>query len=54
MNEAVKIEMSKKGSFIYFSDFVRSIPLIVYSDFESIIKPIHACKPNPEINYIKQ
>jgi hypothetical protein len=26
-------------------------PYVIYSDFESILKPIHTCKPNPESSY---
>jgi hypothetical protein len=26
-------------------------PYVIYSDFESILKPIHTCEPNPESSY---
>jgi len=26
-------------------------PFVLYADFESIIKPIHGCKPNPEESF---
>ena len=30
------------------------VPFIVYADFESYIKPLHSCDPNPESSYTKQ
>ena len=30
------------------------IPFTVFGDFELIMKPIHAGKPNPEMSYTKQ
>lgn len=55
-NEAVKIEMPEEGSTISFNNFNRSmrVPLIVYADFESFIKPIDTCESNPNKNYTKQ
>ena len=29
-------------------------PFIVYADFESCIKPLHSCEPNPKSSYTKQ
>ena len=55
-NEAVKIEMPKEGSIIEFQNFNRSmrVPFIVYADFESLIKPLNTCEPNPENSYMKK
>ena len=52
--EAVKIEMS--GGTLKFKNYNRSmrVPFIVYADFESFIKPIDTCKPNPKNSYTKQ
>lgn len=30
------------------------VPFIVYAEFESFIKPIDTCQPNPENSYTKQ
>ena len=30
------------------------VPFIVYGDFESMVKLIDTCGPNPGISYIKQ
>ena len=47
--EAVKIEMSQKGTMLKFKNYHKSgkVPFIVYADFESYIKPLHSCDPNP-------
>ena len=41
-NEAVKIEMPKKGSFIEFNNFRKKlkVPFVIYADFESYTEPI--------------
>ena len=56
MNEAIKIEMLKKGSILSFNNYVRAmrVPFIVYTDFETMIKLIDICRLNPEMSYIKQ
>ena len=55
-HEAVKIELPKKGSVLKFKNFHRSekVPFIVYADFESYIRPIQSCDPNPESSYSKK
>ena len=55
-HEAVKIEMPEKGTTLKFKNYNRSmrVPFIVYADFESFIKPIDTCEPNPENSYTKQ
>ena len=54
--EAVKIELSKKGTMLTFKNYHRSekVPFIVYADFESYIKPMHSFDPNPESSYTKK
>ena len=55
-NEAVKIEMSEERTTLSFNNYNRSmrVPFIVYADFESFIKPIDTCGPNPKNSYTKQ
>ena len=54
--EAVKIEMPEKGTMLKFKNYNKSekVPFIVYANFESYIKPLHSCNPNPESSYTKQ
>ena len=55
-HEAVKLEMPGEGTILSFENYNRSmrVPFIVYADFESFIKPIDTCEPNPENSYTKQ
>ena len=55
-HEAVKIEMPGEGTTLSFKNYNRSmrVPFIVYADFESFIKPIDTCEPNPKNSYTKQ
>ena len=55
-HEAVKTEMPGEGTILSFENYNRSmrVPFIVYADFESFIKPIDTCGPNPENSYTKQ
>ena len=55
-HEAVKIEMPGEGTTLSFKNYNRSmrVPFIVYADFESFIKPIDNCGPNPKNSYTKQ
>ena len=55
-HEAVTIEMPGEGTTLSFKNYNRSmrVPFIVYADFESFIKPIDTCGPNPENSYTKQ
>ena len=50
------IEMPEEDSIIEFQNFNRSmrVPFIVYADFESLIKPLNTCEPNPENSYPKK
>ena len=55
-HEAVKTEMPGEGTILSFKNYNRSmrVPFIVYADFESFIKPIDTCEPNPKNSYTKQ
>ena len=48
--EAVKIELPEKGTMLKFENYHKSekVPFIVYADFESYIKLLHSCDPNPK------
>ena len=54
--EAVKIELLEEGTMLKYKNYHRSekVPFIVYADFESYIKPLQSCEPNPESSYTKQ
>ena len=55
-HEAVKIIMPEKGTMLKFKNYHRGekVPFVIYADFESCIKSIHTCDPNPENSYTKQ
>ena len=55
-HEAVKMETPEVGATLKFKNYNRSmrVPFIVYADFESFIKPIDTCEPNPKNSYTKQ
>ena len=55
-HEAVKIIMPKKGTMLRFENYHRGerVPFAIYGDFESCIKSIDTCDPNPENSYTKQ
>ena len=55
-NEAVKVDMPEEKTTISFKNIQKSMrmPFIVYADFESFIKPIDTCEPNPTKSYTKQ
>ena len=48
--------MPKKGTMLGFKNYHRrkNVPFIVYADFESYIKPLQSCDPNPGSSYTKQ
>ena len=54
--EGVKIELPEKGTMLTFKNYHKQekVPFIVYADFESSIKSLHSCDPNPESSYTKQ
>ena len=55
-NECVKINMPPTGSFLEFKNFVHSekAPFAIYADFESLIKPLDVCDPDPKKSYTKK
>ena len=55
-NECVKINMPPTGSFLEFKNFVHSekAPFAIYADFESLIKPLDVCDPDPNKSYTKK
>ena len=54
--ESVKIVMPPKGTFLKFNNFLHSekAPFAIYADFESLIKPMDNCDPNPNKSYTKK
>ena len=50
--DCVHLKMPAPGSVISFKNFEKGqrVPFIIYADFESLLKPISRCKPNPEIS----
>ena len=55
-NECVKINMPPSGSFLEFKNFIHSekAPFAIYADFESLIKLLNVCGPDPEKSYTKK
>ena len=55
-HEAIKIIMPKKGTMLRFENYHKGerVPFVIYADFESCIKSIDTCDPNPENSYTKQ
>ena len=55
-NESVKILMPQQGTFLRFKNFLHSekAPFTVYADFESLIKPMDICDPDPNKSYTKK
>ena len=55
-NECVKIVMPQQGTFLRFKNFLHSekAPFAVYADFESLIKPMDNCNPDPNKSYTKK
>ena len=54
-NESVKILMPQQGTFLRFKNFLHSekAPFAIYADFESLIKPMDNCDPDPNKSYTK-
>ena len=51
--ESIKINMPPPESFIKFKNSLYSerAPFAIYADFESIVKPLDTCKPDPKKSY---
>ncbi|XP_065642809.1 uncharacterized protein LOC136074419 [Hydra vulgaris] len=54
--DSVRIELPPPNSTMQFTNHNKSmrVPFIVYADFESFIKQIDTCEPNPYESYTKQ
>ena len=55
-NESVKINMPPPGTYLRFNKFHHSekAPFVIYADFESLIKPMDNCNPDPNKSYTKK
>ena len=55
-NECVKTLMPPPGTFLRFKNFHHSekAPFAIYADFESLIKPMDNCDPEPNKSYTKK
>ena len=51
--ESIKINMPSPDTYIKFKNFLYSerAPFAIYADFESIVKPLETCKPDPKKSY---
>ena len=54
--ESVKITMPPPNTFISYKNFVHSekAPFAIYADFESVLKPLDNCNPDPNRSYTKK
>ena len=52
-HDAQKIAVPELGTILKFKNYNRSmrVPFIVYADFESFIKPVSTCQPDPYVSY---
>lgn len=52
-HDAQLIQTPEEGSTLKFKNYYRSmrIPFVVYADFESFLKPISTCQPDPKISF---
>ena len=55
-NECVKISMPPPNTFLRFKNFRYSekTPFAIYADFETLIKPLDNCDPDPNKSYTKK
>ena len=55
-NECVKIVMPPPDTYLRFKNFLHSekAPFAIYADFESLIKPMDNCDPDPNKSYTKK
>ena len=51
--ESIKINMPPPDTYIKFKNYLYSerAPFAIYADFESLVKPLDTCKPNPNKSY---
>ena len=55
-NECVKLSMPPAGTFLRFKNFLHSekAPFAIYADFESLVKSMDNCDPDPNKSYTKK
>ena len=55
-SESVKINMPPPETYLKFKNFLYSekAPFAIYADFESLIKPLDTCEPDPNKSYTKK
>ena len=55
-NECVNIVMPPENTYLKFKNFRYSerAPFVIYADFESFIKPMDSCDPDPNNSYTKK
>ena len=51
--ESIKINMPPPDTYIKFKNYLYSerAPFVIYADFESLLKPLETCKPDPNKSY---
>ena len=51
--ESIKINMPKPDTFIKFKNYLHGekAPFAIYADFESLLKPLETCEPDPNKSY---
>ena len=51
--ESVKINMPPPETYLKFKNYLYSerAPFVIYADFESLLKPLETCKPDPNKSY---
>ena len=51
--ESVKINMPPEGTYLKFKNYLYSekAPFAIYADFESLLKPLETCEPDPNKSY---
>ena len=56
INECIKINMPPEGASLKFNNFLHGerAPFAIYADFESIVKPLESCDPDPNKSYTKK
>ena len=54
--ESIKINMPPVGTYLKFENYRYSerAPFTIYADFESILKPLNTCEPDPNKSYTKK
>ena len=55
-NECVKLSMPPAGTYLRFKNFLHSekAPFVIYADFESLVKSMDNCDPDPNKSYTKK